>query len=290
MARTEASPESRLEASWDGPPAGFGGLAGDLRAVRVMWQRELIRLSRNRIGSVMSLLTPLLFLLVLGTGMNSVTARAGADGTDYRTYLLPGAVLMVVMAPALNTGMSIVWDRHAGFLREMLVAPVHRTALISGICLGGATAATAHGVLLLMTAALFGATFAPLLLVPLVMELLAITLAFTALGALAAVSVERMETFQSVVGIAMTPLIFLSGAFFPSNGLPGWLQGAVLANPLSYATDAMRQTLATDGSGNTGAGLHWAGWQVPVMLEVAALSLLALTALAAAARRFSRTD
>ncbi|MER8073081.1 ABC transporter permease [Streptomyces sp. NPDC094034] len=252
-----------------------------------MAQRELIRLSRNPFAVVISLLMPFLFLVVLGTGLNTAVGSA-SDDTDYRTYLLPGVLVMVVLAPAVNTGVSIVWDRRAGFLREMLVAPVHRSALIAGICLGGALAATSYGGLMLLLAALFGITFDPFLLAPLLLELLVITLALTALGALAAVSITRIETFQAVVGLTMMPLIFLSGAVFPVSGLPGWLNAAVLANPLSYGVDALRRTLFPDLGAST--GLDWGGWQPSVTLEIALIGALTLLALFTAARRFSRIE
>ncbi|MBD3009048.1 ABC transporter permease [Streptomyces sp. 5-10] len=286
MASTEApsttTPTALLPtASWSG-----GTHVRNLRTVRVMWQRELIRLSRSPVGLLMNLLTPLMFLMVLGTGLNSAMRDAGNDA-DFRSYFLPGMLLMVVQAPAVNTGVSIVWDRRAGFLREMLVAPVRRGALIAGICLGGATAATAYGALVLGIAGVLGVTYDPLLFAPVLMELLVTTLALTALGALAAVSITRIETFQAVVGISMMPLLFLSGALFPVSGLPGWLNGAVLANPLTYAVDAMRRTLSNAG---TGGGPHWWGWQPPVAVEMAFVGALSLVALATAARRFSRID
>ncbi|MFJ8689555.1 ABC transporter permease [Micromonospora wenchangensis] len=257
----------------------------DLRTVRVMWQREMIRLLGSPFGILLSLIMPLLFLVVLGAGLNA--ALAGAP--DFRAYFLPGVLLMVVQAPALNTGISIVWDRRAGFLREMLVAPVRRSALMTGICLGGATSATAYGFLMLCVAQLIGISYHPVRLVLVVLEMLVLALAFTALGALAAVSIKKIETFQAVVGLAMMPMVFLSGALFPVTALPSPLDRVVLANPMTYAVDAMRQTLVGGDRGMVG-GPRWGGWQPPVSLEVVLVGVVAVSALVAAARRFSRVD
>ncbi|MEU8425043.1 ABC transporter permease [Micromonospora sp. NPDC048835] len=255
----------------------------DLRTVRVMWQRELIRLLRSPYGILLSLLMPLLFLVVLGTGMNATVA----GGVDFRAYFLPGVILMAVQGPAVNTGISIVWDRRSGFLREMLVAPVRRSALMTGICLGGATSATAYGAAVLATALLIGMTYQPARLVLVLMEMLVVTLAFTALGALAAVSVQRIEMFQAVVGTAMMPMVFLSGALFPVSVLPGPLNVLALLNPMTYAVDAIRRTL-DDATAGALPGPQWAGWQPPVALEVTLVGTVAMLAVVGAARRFSR--
>ncbi|GAB2592548.1 hypothetical protein GCM10027168_26960 [Streptomyces capparidis] len=270
------------------PPRPGGAARRNARTVLVLWQRELIRFGRNRLRIAMGLLAPVIFLLVLGTGLDSASEGAGLDG--FRAYLFPGVMLMAVQAPAMAVGASIVWDRQAGFLRQMLVAPVRREAILLGICLGGATTGTAYGALVLVLAPVVGVPYAPeLLLVLLVLGL--IGFAFTTLGVLLAVSIKRPDTFQVVVGLCVMPLLFLSGAMFPVRGLPDWLHAAVLANPLTYAVDALRRALPGDaGFAGGAAGPRWAGWAPPAALEAGGIALLALLALAAATRRFSRTE
>ena len=113
-------------------------LRADLRGVKVVWQRELIRFWRDRLRIVTSLLQPLLFLFVLGGGLAQV-ASGGTEGVDLRTFMFPGVLAMAVLFTAMFSAASIVWDREFGFLREMLVAPVRRGAIVLGKCLGGAT-------------------------------------------------------------------------------------------------------------------------------------------------------
>ncbi|WP_329390032.1 ABC transporter permease [Streptomyces sp. NBC_01716] len=271
------------------PPGAGGGPARDLRTVSVLWRRETIRFSRNRVRIAMSLLTPLMFLLILGTGLNA--AMEEETLSDFRAFLFPGVLLMSVQAPAIAVGASIVWDRRSGYLRQMLVAPVRRSAILVGICLGGATSGAAYGLLVLLLAGVADVPYNPQLLLVL-LELALISFAFTSLGVVAAVCIRRPETFQVAVSMCMMPLFFLSGAMFPAGGLPGWLGTAVTLNPMTYAVDALRRTLPGDAAtvGGGGTSPQWWGWTPPVPLEVGLVALLALAALAAATRRFSRVE
>ncbi|GAB2755761.1 ABC transporter permease [Amycolatopsis magusensis] len=257
-----------------------------LRAIRVLWLRELIRFGRNRLRVAMGLVSPLMFLLVLGTGLGSMMGVSAG----FRSYLFPGVLLMAVQAPAITVGISIVWDRQAGFLRQMLVAPVRRGAIVAGLCLGGATTGTLYGALVLVLAGVAGIPYHPQLLLVLA-ELALVAFTFTAMGVLAAVCIKRIETFQVVVNLALMPLLFLSGAMFPASGLPTWLGVAVNANPLTYAVDAIRRTLPGDAAHLPGAdGPRWWDAAPPVVLEIGFVALLAAVALAVATRRFSRTE
>lgn len=262
------------------------GMARDLRTVFVLWRREMLRLRRAPIRIAMGLLTPLMFLLILGTGLSSAGGFA-----DFRTFLFPGVLLMSVQAPAMAVGVSIVWDRHAGFLRQVLVAPARRWALLGGVCLGGATTGTVYGLCVVAVAGAAGIPYRPGLLL-VVLELALVAFAFTAAAVLAAIAIKNIESFQVVLGLAMMPLLFLSGAVFPANGLPGWLGTAVLVNPLTYAVDAVRRTMPVDAAatGAEAAGPQWWGTAPPVALELGLIAVLAAVLLGLAVRRFSRAD
>lgn len=270
------------------PPPARNRAAGDLRTIRVLWQREMIRFARRRVRIAMGLVSPLMFLLVLGTGLGSAIGD-GNDAGSYRAYLFPGMLLMAAQAPALAVGASILWDRQSGFLRQMLVAPVRRPALIAGICLGGASTGAAHGALVLVLAGTAHVPYDARLLLALV-EVGLLSFAFTALGVLLAVCVRRPDTYQVVAGLFLMPLLFLSGALFPVGRLPAWLNAAVLVNPLTYGIDALRRTLSGPlDLGGVARGPRWNGWAPPVALELGIVALLAAAALAVATSRFSRT-
>ncbi len=271
-------------------PALGSPVRRDLRAIRMLWHREVIRLGRNRLQIAMGLVTPLMFLLILGTGLESVGGDLGEGFREYRSYLFPGVLVMATQAPAIAVGISVVWDRQAGFLRQALVAPVRRVSLLLGLCLGGATTGTLYGAMVLVVAPVVDVPYHPMLLVAL-FEVWLVALTFTTLGMLAAVCIKRIETFQVVVSLCLMPLMFLSGAMFPPGGLPGWLGAAVLANPLTYAVDAIRRTLPGElDLGGYAEGPQLLGWVPPVALELLVVLALALVAVVVGARRFSRAD
>lgn len=271
------------------PPPVKRRLTGELRAVKVVWQREMIRFMRNRSLMAMNLLQPALTLLVLGTGLNALVTTPTGTG-DYRSYLFPGVLVMTVQMPAVATGASIIWDCETGFLREMLVAPVRRSSLLLGKCLGGATVASCQGLVVLSLAWTAHVSYRPALIATLIGELAVTALTLTALGSLAAVCITRIQTFQAVMSIALTPMVFLSGAMFPLTDLPAWLAALCLVNPLTYTVDLLRHAVAAHVSGPTAAGaITWpTGWQPSTAVELTITVTIGLAALTLAARRFSR--
>src|SRR5665213_2058983 len=134
--------------------------ASELRAIKIVWHRELIRFSTDRLRMITSLVQPFLFLFVLGSGLSHLT-QAGTGGLSLKTFLYPGILAMAVMLTAMFSAASIVWDREFGFLREMLVAPVRRSSIVIGKCLGGATVATVQGVVVIALAGMVGVPYAP---------------------------------------------------------------------------------------------------------------------------------
>src|SRR6516165_1696974 len=144
-----------------------GTFKDDLRATKMVWKRELIRYSRNRVRIVTSLAQPVLFLLVLGSGLSPIVRAGPGPHVDFKTFMFPGVIAMTILFTAIFSAVSIVWDREFGFLREMLVAPVRRGAIMIGKCAGGATVATLQGVIILVLAGLVHVPYSPVLLVEL---------------------------------------------------------------------------------------------------------------------------
>ncbi|MGK5544785.1 ABC transporter permease [Streptomyces sp. URMC 127] len=260
------------------------GVRHELRAAHVVWQREMLHFLRNRGRLAVTLVQPVFLLLVLGTGL-AVLVPSSAGSGDYRTYLFPGVLTMAVQIPAIGTGASLVQDREVGFLREMLVAPVRRGTLLLGKCAGGTTVATCQGALVLALAGTAHVPYDPALFATLAGELALSALALTALGAVAAVCITRMQTFQAVLSFAMAPLLFLSGAMFPLSGLPPWLAAICLANPLTYAVDPLRRAVAAHAPAAAPAS---PGLRLPVAAELGITAALAAAALTVAAHRFAR--
>ncbi|NUP23804.1 MAG: ABC transporter permease [Streptomyces sp.] len=274
-------------------PAGFPAdrPGNALRPFTLLWRREMTRLRHNPLRLAMGLVTPLLFLVVLGTGLDAASSSLGkAQLNDYRAYLFPGTLVMSVQAPAIAVGISLVWDRRLGMLRQMLVSPFPRSSIVLGLAVGGATTGGIYGLMLLSVGGIASIRYTPMLLVVL-LEMLLVSLMFTALGLLAAVTIRQVDTFQIVVNLSLMPLMFFSGAMFPPNGLPGWLDAVVKLNPLTYGVDAVRRTLpGPDILTSEQTRLMLGDWHPPVIAELGLLAALTAVALGLATYRFSRTQ
>ncbi len=286
-----------MAAALDLPPAGEAGgtFTNDLRAVRVVWRRELTRFYRHKFRIVNTLVQPVLFLFVLGAGLSPVISEE-AGPFDFQTFLFPGVLAMAVLFPAIMSAVSIVWDREFGFLREMLVAPVRRSSLVLGKCLGGATVATTQGMILLAFAGLVGVPYDPALLALLVAEMALIAFVFSALGTLVASRIGQVDSFQAVLQFFVVPMFFLSGALFPLSRLPAWLAALTKLNPLTYAVDLLRRSvfgrldLPASVAARLNPGVTWNGWRLPAWFELAVVAALGSVVLVVAAVQFSRTD
>jgi daunorubicin resistance ABC transporter membrane protein len=274
------------------PPSG---LAADLRAARIVCHRELLRWVKDRRRLAAGLVQPLLWLFVLGTGLSRVVA-VGPEDVDFRTFLFPGVLATSVMFTAVFSGVSVVWDREFGFLREMLVAPIRRTSIMAGKCLGGAIVATAQAVVILALAGLCGIPYSPVLMIELLAVLFLAAMAITAFGLLLGARVANIQSVMPVIQTVVTPMMFLSGALYPTAGLPAWLAVATKVNPVTYAVNPMRHVvfshldLSPEAARLLDPQLTWAGWPVPFALQLLVLAGLGLVTFAVAVKRFSKTE
>jgi ABC-2 type transport system permease protein len=267
----------------------------EVRAVRAVWWREMIRFADDRARIVTALIQPLLFLFVLAPGLQTLSA-ASTGGVDLTTFMFPGVLCMAIWFSAMVSAASLVMDRQLGFLREMMVAPVRRSSIVLGKCLGGTTTAAAQGVILLALAGLAHVPYDPVLLLGLLGLQLLVAFAVTALGVMVATTVKQAPTFNSVMQVLVFPTVFLSGAMYPIADLPGWLRLLNRANPLTYAVDPMRRLVfdRLDVSEATrhqlAPGVTWWGWPVPSLVEIGLVVTLGLAMLAVAITRFDRTE
>jgi ABC-2 type transport system permease protein len=271
------------------------GVAEDLRGIKVVWQRELIRFSQDRIRIVTSLVQPLLYIFVLGTGLSSLTQGA-TGGVSLSTFMYPGVIALSVLFTAMFSAASIVWDREFGFLREMLVAPVRRGAVMLGKCLGGATVATLQGLIVVAIAGLVHVPYSPSMILVLTAEMMLLGFCLTAFGLVAAARVRQMQSIMGLMQMILMPLIFLSGSLYPLRELPGWLNAAVKVNPITYAVHPIREVVFDHVPGNAAAlarlnpPLTWWGWEVPVAVQLGVVGLTGLVLLGAAIAQFNRAD
>ena len=271
-----------------------GGFRDELAAIVVVWHRELLRFARNRLRMVTSLVQPLLFLFILGSGLSSMLPSSGH--VNFKTFMFPGIIAMTVFFTALSSALSIVWDREFGFMREMLVAPVHRGSIVLGKCAGGATVATLQGIVILALAGVVNVPYSGWLLLTLVGEMVLMAISLTALGLLLASRMTQVESFMAVMNFVMLPMFFLSGAIFPPKGLPAWLSVVTKFDPLTYAVDPVRRAVFAHVQGAASvkqalsAGVRWGHWTLPISVELAVIAAIGVVMLALAMQQFGRTE
>jgi ABC-2 type transport system permease protein len=274
------------------PPRSF---RSELRAMKIVWRRDVIRFANDRIRIVTALVQPLLFLFVLGSGLQQVSS-SGTHGVDLKTFIYPGILCLAVMFTAMFSAASIVWDREFGFLREMLVAPVSRSSIVIGKCLGGATVASVQGVILIALAGAVHVPYDPVLILGIFALQLLLAFSITAFGVMVAARITQMQSFMGVMQMIVMPMFFLAGALYPVTNLPGWLTVLNRIDPLTYAVDPMRRLVFDHLDVSAAAhkalapGVSWWGWHVPAVLEAGVVFALGMVMLAIAIWEFSASE
>jgi ABC-2 type transport system permease protein len=270
-------------------------IASELRAIRIVWRRDLIRFVNDRIRIAATMVQPLLFLFVLGSGLQQLSS-AGTHGVNLKTFIYPGILCISVMFTAMFSAASIVWDREFGFLREMMVAPVRRSSIVIGKCLGGATVACTQGVIMILLGPLVHVDYNVTLILGIFGLQLLLAFTITAFGVMIAIRIKQMQAFFGVMQMIVMPMFFISGALFPASGLPGWLTVLNRIDPLTYAVDPMRR-LVFDHIHVSPIARHvlapgvtlW-GWRVPALLEAGIVLALGLLMMGIAIWEFSSTE
>ena len=274
------------------PPHTIGS---ELRAIRIVWRRDVIRFVNDRVRIAATLVQPLLFLFVLGSGLQQLSS-AGTHGVNLKTFIYPGILCIAVMFTAMFSAASIVWDREFGFLREMMVAPVRRSSIVIGKCLGGATVATFQGIIFLALAGVAHVPYHPLLLLTLIGELLLLSFTLTAFGVMMAARIKQIQAFMALTQMFVMPLFFLSGALYPLSGLPSWLTVLTRIDPLTYVVDPMRHAvfghlaISPLALQSLSPGITWAGWVVPLGLSLTLVAAMGVAMLGVAIAEFRKTE
>ena len=234
-----------------------------MNVVYILWLRELKKYLRSRVQIVASLGAPLMYLGVLGFGLGPVFKRAGEG--SYLQFMAPGVIGMTVLFTAMFSGITMLWDRQFGFLKETLVAPVPRLSIMVGRTLGGATVAVLQGLVIFGVTLIAGFRPASFVAVPLAFLIVAlIAVVFAALATAIGSSLKEMQGFQMVMNFLVMPIWFLSGALYPLPGLPRPLAALTRLDPLTYGIDGVRGVLI--GRSHFGVGVD-----IAVLVGVGAL-------------------
>ncbi len=220
--------------------------------VASLWFREVVRFYRQPSRVIGGLASPLLFWLLIGSGLGS-SFRHTAGGTDmeYLEYFFPGTLTLILLFTAIFSTVSIIEDRREGFLQAVLVSPISRSGMVLSKILGGTTLAGLQGFLflLLLPAAGIRPTLTGIALTAILILLAAF--AMTALGFLVAWPMESTQGFHSIMNLFLIPLWLLSGALFPPDGASTPIRLCMRANPLSYTIEGLRVTMYWNGSADS---------------------------------------
>ena len=230
----------------------FGGLYG-------IWLREVKRAIRDRGQLVGGISRPILWVLILGIGLNPYF-RGEVYGEvtfvvpfTYLQFIFPAVVALNIMYTSVQSAISVIWDREFGFLREVLVSPMSRGMVLLGKVLGGATVAVIHGCLVLLLARFADVPLTWLDIAKALGLMAMLAFALTSLGVVIANRVSSFAGFGVFSNAVILPLYFTSSSIFPLDpaltraqtrvAYPEWLVTIVEYNPLTYAVDALRGVL-----------------------------------------------
>jgi ABC-2 type transport system permease protein len=241
-----------------------------MHAFASMVYRQIKRWMGSRSRLISTVIQPLLWLIFLGLGFGGVFNPENIDlsklginatlplagniisryfnsvfgGVDYVTYLVSGMVAMTAFIGSFISGISVIWDKQFGFLKETLVAPAPRGVIILGRIVGDAIVNTIQSTIIITLALLF-TTGIKLSGIPIaLLYIFIMSLGFTSLGTVISLKFQSVEGFQVIVNILTMPLMFASGVFYPVTSMPDWMQVFAMINPLTYAVHASRYWLA----------------------------------------------
>lgn len=212
--------------------------------IYTLWLRDMKQYLRAKTRIVTSLTMPLLWMGIIGVGLNSAIPRMPGTNFDYLTFMAPGIVGMTMLFTGTFSGVSVLWDKQFGFMKEILVAPVSRLHVMVGKVFGGATTAIIQGVLILTIASFLGVPFPSIygLALALVFMFL-ISFGFVSIGLIFATQMDDPQSFPMAMNFFILPMFFLSGALYPLGTAPSWLKTLAYLNPLAYGVDGLRSAI-----------------------------------------------
>lgn len=213
-------------------------------AIYILWLREMKRFLRSWSRIISTIMMPLFFLIFLGFGFKGAFIPGVGQTKDYIYFLVPGIIGMTLISTSMMAGISVLWDREFGFLKEILVAPVSRVSIVLGRIIGGMTTSLIQAILILLISLGMGfriGSITNLILALFIMVL--ISFGFIGLGLIFASIFKDIQGFGIIVQMVIMPLFFLSGAIFPLSNLPRFLRYLSYLDPLTYGVEGLRRAL-----------------------------------------------
>lgn len=251
----------------------------NLTAIYTIWLREMKKFVRAKSRIIGNIAMPFFFMAFLGTGIAATMNFQGDFGAmSYLDFLAPGIIAMTLLFSSMFSGISVLWDKEFGFLKEMLVAPISRFSIVLGKVLAGMTTGLIQAFIILGIALLLGVKISSIAGVLMsVVFILLISMSFVSLGIAFASKMRDMQGFQIIMNFLIMPIWLLSGAFFPIQGLPSWLLALSYINPLTYGVDGLRTSLI---------GVN----TIPLVYSIAVLVVFCTAMITLGAWLFSKTE
>src|SRR5512136_2269 len=233
----------------------------EIRGIYTLWLREVKRYLRDRTRIVSSFVQPLLWLVIFGIGIGA-SLRAAPVGLTYQQLIFPGIIGQTLLFTSMFMGISVIWDKEFGFMKEILVAPVSRISIFLGKMVGDSTDALIQGIIVIFLGLLLGIGLDTITFLACLPVMLLITFGLVSIGLTIASFMGSLESFGAIQSFINLPLFFLSGALFQVQGLPDWMQTVAKLNPLTYGVDALMTIIL---------GSAWQPYQLqPLMVDLAA--------------------
>jgi ABC-2 type transport system permease protein len=251
----------------------------ELRGLYTLWLREVKRYVRDRVRIVSSFVQPLLWLVVFGVGIGA-TLGGALPGLSYQQFIFPGIIGQTLLFTSMFMGISVIWDKEFGFMKEILVAPISRFSIFLGKMVGDSTDALIQGTIVLALGLALGFQIDAVAFVVCLPVMLLITFGLVSIGLTIASFMGSLESFGAIQSFINLPLFFLSGALFPIQNLPSWMQAVSKVNPLTYGVDALRIIIL---------GGAWQNFQVqPLFVDLAVVGVFDLIMIGIGTWAFSR--
>jgi ABC-2 type transport system permease protein len=253
----------------------------ELRGFYTLWLREVKRYLRDRTRIVSSFVQPLLWLVIFGVGIGaSLRGAVAIPGLTYQQMIFPGIVGQTLLFTSMFMGISVIWDKEFGFMKEILVAPVSRMTIFLGKMVGDSTDALIQGIIVVVLGLALGMNIDVATFLACLPVMLLITFGLVSIGLTIASFMGSLESFGAIQSFINLPLFFLSGALFQVQSLPDWMQTVSKANPLTYGVDALR-TIILGGA--------WQPLQVqPLFVDLAIVGVFDIVMIAIGTWAFTR--
>jgi ABC-2 type transport system permease protein len=251
------------------------------RPIYVICLREFKKFFREKSRLLGTLARPMLWLFVVGNGMNSLIKPH--VGFSYIQFIFPGMIGMTILFSSIFSSISIVWDREFGFMKEMLVAPISRLSIVVGKTISGTLISVAQAIIIMVLIPFLGIHLTVVEFIEVVLVSLLVSFCITSLGILIAARLTSFDGFNIIMNFLVMPMLFLSGALYPVTSMPPALRNLTKFNPLTYGIDAIKHVLLRGSTPPLGP-------EFPLLLDLGMVTAVSAVMLTLAALSFRQKE